>query len=134
MKKGFLTLLLSVSLIYAGFAQDDAFTADTKKLMKITSVSAFADIISQMGATVSSDKKEAFTKEANLTLDGLMDKMAAVYMEEFTHDEVKEILAFYTTPTGKKMAEKSMVISQKGITIGQAWGIELQGIASKYVE
>ena len=134
MKKGILTVFLSVSFLYTGFAQDDAFTADTKELMKITSVSAFADVISQMGAMVSSDKKEAFTEEANLTLDGIIDKFSVVYMEEFTHDEIKDLLAFYATPTGKKMAEKTMVLAQKGMAIGQAWGIELQGVASKYVE
>lgn len=134
MKKGILTLVLSVALFYTGFAQDDAFESDTKELMKITSIAAFSDVIDQMGAMVSADKKDAFTEEASLTLEGVIDKLAVIYMEEFTHDEVKDLLAFYATPTGKKMAEKTMILSQKGMGVGQTWGVELQGIAGKYVE
>ena len=78
------------------------------------------------------DKKEAFIKEINETFPELYTSMAKIYMEEFTHAEIKDLLAFYATPTGKKIADKSGVLSQKGMIAGQSWGMKIQALLGKY--
>ena len=45
--------------------------------------------------------KAAFKKEANGTLDKLYEQLADIYMEEFTQDEIQELVAFYKTDLGK---------------------------------
>ena len=106
--------------------------SEAVKLIELTSKSIFADLINQLGAGVPEANKEAFTTEANSTLTNLMNELAEVYMQEFTNEEIKEIIAFYETPTGKKSAEKAMPIMQKTMSIGQSWGMEIQQIAQKY--
>ncbi len=82
---------------------------------------------------VSAEKKEAYTKEANGTLVGLYNKMAKLYMAEFTQEEIKELVAFYHTDLGKKLAEKQLGLTQKAMAFGQAWGMEVQTIAQKHI-
>jgi len=113
--------------------ENPEFTADTVEFLKLTGASVgFDQAVMQIGAIVSAENKEAYAKEAATSVDGLYTKMAAMYMEEFTHDEIKELLKFYNSDLGKKMASKQMMLVQKGMSLGQNWGMELQQIAQKY--
>jgi uncharacterized protein len=115
-------------------AQDSSdFKNETIEFLKLTGAgTAFENAIAQIGAGVSEENKEAYTNEANGTLDGLYEKMAELYMEEFTQDEIKELVAFYNTDLGKKLAEKQLALTQKAMMFGQSWGMEVSGIAQKY--
>jgi hypothetical protein len=109
------------------------FKNETIEFIKMTGAgSAFESAIAQLGMMVSEENKEAYTKEANGTLVGLYDKMADLYMTEFTQPEIQELIAFYKTDLGKKLAEKQLKLTQRGMAFGQSWGIEVQGIAAKY--
>lgn len=110
----------------------DVYTADAENLVKIVSESAFTPVIDQFSGMVAEDKKEALIADIKATFPELYSAMAKIYMEEFTHSEIKEILAFYATPIGKKLAEKTGDLSKKGMIAGQAWGMKLQGIIQKY--
>lgn len=122
-------VLVSTSII----AQENtAFKQDTEKLVSIVSEPTFGSVIDQFKMMIPEEKKEAFSKDVKATLPNLYSSIASIYMEEFTHDEVKELLKFYDTPLGKKMAEKSIVLAQKGMMAGQQWGMELQNIVKKY--
>ncbi|MGZ0015640.1 DUF2059 domain-containing protein [Yeosuana sp. AK3] len=132
MKKIVLVCLFLVAV--ATQAQDNAdFKNETVEFLKITgAATAFENAIAQIGAGVSEANKEAYTKEAMGTLDGLYDKMADLYMAEFTQDEIRELVVFYNTSLGKKLAEKQVGLSQKAMMFGQSWGMEVSGIAQKY--
>lgn len=127
-----LFMLASVTLLQA---QEDSseFKNETIEFIKLTgATSAFDSAIEQIGTMVSTENKEAYTKEANNTLVGLYDKLADLYMAEFTQDEIKELVTFYNSDLGKKLAEKQLGLTQKAMMFGQSWGMEVQGIAAKY--
>jgi hypothetical protein len=42
-----------------------------------------------------------------------------VYVQEFTEDEIKQIVAFYKTPAGQKALDKSPLLAAKGMEIAQ---------------
>lgn len=115
-------------------AQEDAdFKAETIEFIKLTGATkAFDDAIDQIGAMVSQENKEAYKKEATATLDGLYDEMAVLYMDEFTKEEIQELVKFYKSEIGKKLASKQVSLAQKGMMMGQSWGMKVQGIAQKY--
>lgn len=127
-------LLLSLFFTVITYAQETSeFKKETIEFIKLTgSGAAFDDAISQIGAMVPEASKEAYKQEATATLDGLYEKLADLYMTEFTQDEIKELVAFYNTDLGKKLAEKQLSLTQKGMMLGQSWGMELQTIAQKY--
>lgn len=134
MKKLVLLCLFVLALTTQVQAQDNAaFKTDTVEFLKLTGTgAAFEKAIEQIGAMVSLENKEAYRKEATGTLDGLYEKMADLYMAEFTHDEVKELTAFYKSDLGTKLAEKQVMLTQKAMSLGQTWGMEVSGIAQKY--
>ena len=132
MKKILLVCMLMV--LVATQAQDNTdFKSETVEFLKITGAgAAFENAITQIGAGVSEENKEAYTQEANGTLIGLYDKMADLYMAEFSQDEIRELIAFYNTDLGKKLAEKQLGLTQKAMSFGQSWGMEVSAIAQKY--
>ncbi|WP_445954876.1 DUF2059 domain-containing protein [Yeosuana sp.] len=132
MKKVLLVCLLMVA--FSTQAQENTeFKTETIEFIKLTGAgAAFDNAIAQIGAMVSPENLEAYTKEANGTLDGLYDKMADLYMGEFTQDDIKQLVAFYSTDLGKKLAEKQLGLTQKAMMFGQNWGMEVQAIAQKY--
>ncbi len=132
MKKILLLCLFMVAL--ATQAQENTeFKAETIEFIKLTgAVKAFEKAIDQIGYNVPEAKKEAYNKEATGTLVGLYDKIAGLYMEEFTQGEIKELVAFYHSGLGKKLAEKQLGLTEKAMGLGQSWGMEVSQIAQKH--
>ncbi|MBL8794723.1 MAG: DUF2059 domain-containing protein [Planctomycetia bacterium] len=54
----------------------------------------------------------------HISYAAVKDDLIAIYVAEFTDPELKEITAFYRTPTGKKAVEKLPVMFQKGAELG----------------
>jgi len=133
MKKILLACLFIVAVAQTQAQDSSTFKNETIEFIKITgAAAAFENAIGQLGASVTMENREAYTKEANGTLDGLYSKMADLYMEEFTEDEIKELVVFYNTDLGKKLAEKQLSLTQKAMMFGQNWAMEVQTIAQKY--
>ena len=131
-------VLLALTLLFtvATQAQDNSvFKNETIEFIKITGAgTAFENAIDQIGTMVPEINKAAYINEANGTLDPLYSKMAELYMAEFTQDEIKELVAFYHTDLGKKLAAKQLSLTQKGMAFGQSWGMEVQAIAQKHLQ
>ncbi len=51
--------------------------------------------------------------------ESMKDDFAKMYMEKFTDDELRELIAFYKTPTGQKTAVLMPVLATQGAAIGQ---------------
>ncbi|RED48917.1 DUF2059 domain-containing protein [Seonamhaeicola aphaedonensis] len=132
MKKTILVFALIFTLFLQAQDSED-FKIETIEFIKLTgSGAAFENAIDQLGMMVSETNKEAYLKEAEATLGGIYNKIAELYMEEFTKEEIKELTAFYNTDLGKKLAEKQLGLAQKSMMAGQTWGMEVQAIAQKY--
>lgn len=56
------------------------------------------------------------------SIDELLDMIAPVYARHITLEELQDIIAFYESPAGKKLAEKTPLITQESMQIGQQWG------------
>ena len=54
----------------------------------------------------------------HMSWDALKEEFLALYMESFTEAELKEMTAFYRTPTGKKAIRLMPELVQKGAEIG----------------
>lgn len=67
----------------------------------------------------------AFVTEKYAAPGGALDRLVPVYAETFTHSEIKELLAFYNTPVGKKSVRCMSGLFLKGQRIGEAYAHEL---------
>jgi uncharacterized protein len=55
-------------------------------------------------------------------IDDLADAIAVIYARNFGVQELRDILAFYHTPTGEKLLEKMPAITQESLVAGQKFG------------
>jgi hypothetical protein len=58
-------------------------------------------------------------------LDELSGQMAAIYADTFTVAELHDIVAFYKSPTGAKLATKAGQMAKAGMEVGRAWGLKV---------
>jgi hypothetical protein len=133
MQKLFITLAFFFSTHFA-MAQDD-FKADVLKVIQQSGAAApMRSAKEQIMQNIPLTKRADFGKEFDATLPALYEKMTKVYMEVYTHEDVKQMLKFYDSPVGKKMAGSLDELTTKSMAAGEEWASELQGIMMKYMQ
>jgi uncharacterized protein len=95
-----------------------------------------------MPEAAAQEVKEVFSKwfAEEIKWEDLKPKVADVYVQQFTEQELKELYAFYQTPTGQKAIEKLPIVMQQGALIGREYAqnksqslqTKLKEIAEKY--
>ncbi len=123
MKKLFFISLLSLTFALGAVAQDKV--SDLKNLFELMNSEKMIDdmmnnmlpMLTQQASVEiqSDDDKEKFEKymefvmlEAkNLSKKVVNEEMVKIYDKHFTHEEIKDMIKFYKSPTGKKMLEKT---------------------------
>jgi hypothetical protein len=60
-----------------------------------------------------------------LNTDDLLYACIPVYDKYYTHDEIRQLIAFYETPLGRKVVEVTPPLTQETMAIGQKWGEKL---------
>jgi hypothetical protein len=73
--------------------------------------------------------RDIFMKWAESTMDWdkMAPRMADLYMQTFTEAEVRELIAFYKTPLGRKTLDQMPVLMEEGAKIGADLAKEHQG-------
>lgn len=74
-----------------------------------------------------------FEERANAQ-GGLIDRIVGIYHRQFTHSEVKELLAFNETPIGRKTLQVLPSIMSESMVAGQEWGSSLAPEVQKRVK
>ncbi|MCH4823751.1 DUF2059 domain-containing protein [Gramella lutea] len=131
-------ITFTLCLLFIGlssFGQEaNSIEAKAVKLIELTAGQQFEIMTEPIVEMVPEENREAFKKELAESRGGLYKKLASVYIENFTEQELDEILAFYATPIGEKMIKVTPELTKKGMEIGQAWGAELQPLMAKYLQ
>lgn len=134
MKKVIL-LFAFMAVTQVGFSQAKASKEDVLKVISRSGSGGMLNSVKkQVLAMIPEDKKAAFITEFDGIVAKVNDKTAAIYMEEYTADDIKAMLAFYESPVGKKMAEKSEIISTKANESMQDIQQEMQELMMKYAQ
>jgi uncharacterized protein len=63
-----------------------------------------------------------FLETAQKRVNELGDAIAVIYASNFTAAELRELIAFYHTPTGQKFLARQGVITQQSMAAGQELG------------
>jgi hypothetical protein len=71
--------------------------------------------------------KESLREVIGENADGLGVKMAIIYHELFTYEEILELIRFYETPIGKKWIGVMPAFYQKTMAAAEAWHEDLKG-------
>jgi uncharacterized protein len=131
-------LLFAASIAFVcnvGFAQDKPAKADVMKVIEKSGAQGqMSAAKKQILAMIPKDKQAAFVIEFDAIIAKSQEKTADIYMQEYTKDDVKAMLAFYESPIGKKMAEKSEKIAEKSQEAMMSLQEEIQSMMMKYLQ
>ena len=58
----------------------------------------------------------------NSRIEQFTDTVAQIYARNFTVDELRQIQAFYRSPTGQKLIDRTPAIAQESMALGQKVG------------
>ncbi|HEX3502451.1 MAG TPA: DUF2059 domain-containing protein [Xanthobacteraceae bacterium] len=68
-----------------------------------------------------------FNESAQKRVNELIDTIAVIYASNFTADELRDVIAFYRTPTGQKFLARQPTIAQQSMAAGQELGRAVMG-------
>lgn len=132
MKKMLFACLFLAFSLTAVSQETKSFEDKAIHLIRMTSGQQFNVMADPLVKMVPEANQEAFKNELKESMESLYSKMAVVYMETYTEEEIDKILEFYNTPVGKKMVSTTPEVTKKAMEIGQVWGMELQPLLTKY--
>jgi uncharacterized protein len=134
MKKLILTFAF-VAVAQFGFAQEDAaFKADVMKVVQKSSGSQIEAAKKQILGMIPEAKQASFLIEFDGIIAKANEGTAKIYMEEYTKEDIKAMLAFYNSPVGKKMEEKAESITAKTQESMMSLQGEVQELIGKYMQ
>ncbi len=132
MKKFVVVISVLILSLSSAFGQgDNQYKATLKKMLEAGgSEESFKVVIKQMFDMLKQQKTDVpesvwsdFEKEFSKTsMDDLVDMLIPVYQKHMTTADLEKIIEFYQTPVGKKYAEKTPLIMQESMQVGQQWG------------
>lgn len=135
MKRIILSIAAVTMFVVSANAQiSDSYKANVKKMLHLAgSEATFSASIKQMfimfkqqQTNVPEEVWTEFEKEFTQTsMDELVEMLIPVYHNHLTEADVKKMIEFYETPVGKKFAEKTPLITQESMQVGQQWGLKL---------
>lgn len=65
---------------------------------------------------------DRFLAEARERRGELVDSLVPIYTRTFTIDDLRAIVAFYDSPTGRRLLETQPALMREATALGQAWG------------
>jgi hypothetical protein len=129
------TITTSAPSVAVDAPVDEAFKIDVLKVIERSGTAGqIAGAKKQILSMIPEDKQAAFLVEFEAMVSKIYDASAKIYMEEYNKEDIKAMLAFYESPVGKKMAEKSEAImskSQESMTSVQG---DMQALVAKYMQ
>ncbi len=137
-------LLIVIALTLIGTlgvsAQPDAYRASVEKLLLLTGQHEIVDQMFQQVQQIQAQQLQAMDippekmKQAEKYIAKIMDVVReemswermkedfiSLYMSVYTEQEIRELIAFYESPIGRKVTEKMPVLMQQSIQISQKY-------------
>jgi hypothetical protein len=134
MKLSILTVLLALITTLSFGQVNDTYKSTLQKMMQVsgseatfkTALDQMISIFKQQQLNVPSEIWNEFAAEMNKDAIGkLVELILPAYQKHLTEADLRQLIAFYETPVGKKFAEKTPLITQETMVAGQEWGRQI---------
>ena len=125
MKKPIIILALIVTF-FTSHSQNESYKDVLLEYMEVQgSLDSFNNSIDQMsqmmGGQIEADKLKPIMDEMFLSL---VDALVPVYKNHLSIQDLKDGIEMYKTPIGKKIAQKTPLITQEAMNVSMQWGME----------
>lgn len=132
MKKIFFTIIILTGFCNISNAQE-SYEESLARMMEVSgaqnsykaSINQMIIMYKQQKPNVPEEIWTEFENEMQLSLEELEARLVPVYKKYLTQEDLKQIIAFYESSAGKKLAENTPYIMRESMVIGQKWGEEL---------
>jgi len=133
-----ISTILAFSLPILAFGADETARPDVDELLTISRVQKMSDSVmdqvkgamegmaKQASASASATGKQKKMQDdmfdfikSEMSWDKMKVQYAKMYAEVFTPQEIKDLIAFYKTPTGQMFLDKQPLLVQKSMAMGQ---------------
>ncbi|MDD3036541.1 DUF2059 domain-containing protein [Bacteroides sp.] len=141
MRKGLFLAVLGMIMLFATatsvYAQSDDNKEYRDTLEKMMSLSGSLEITKTMVPQMISMMKQSSPGTADAFWDDfaakwktkfadrMVELYVPIYQKYLTIDDLKDLIAFYETPIGKKLAEATPKMTMEGMQLGQKIGMEM---------
>jgi hypothetical protein len=121
-------MLLVITVLHAQTADSTALKKTARELLEMSGGGKLgARVLEQLTSTLKErlpNVPNEFWTELNKEIkpDDLVAAAIPVYTKHFTVKEMKDIMAFYKTPSGAKLVQAMPDITQDMMRVGQEWG------------
>lgn len=135
MKKSFTIIVFMLLFSTIAFGQaDEEYRITLKKMFEVSgSEGSYQIIINQMftmykqkysdvETEVWNDIEEEFHKTS---LDDITEMLVPVYSKYLTKEDLEELITFYQTEVGERLAKNTPSIMQEAMQVGQLWGMKI---------
>ena len=82
---------------------------------------------------------DIISEEVTATITGELEMgnfqalIVPIYAKYFSLEEVRQLLAFYQTPLGRKTVEVMPQLTQESMLVGQSWGLDIGPVIGQRV-
>lgn len=117
-------------LVSSPAAADDAASKEAT-IRRLIEVTRAAEMGAQMRDAMFAQFKHAFPTvpdamwdelAATLGTEELTELIVPIYEKHFALEDLQALLAFYESPTGRKLLSRMPAVMQESISAGNAWG------------
>lgn len=120
---------------HVGFSQEKASREDVNKVIERSGAAGqISAAKKQILGMIPQEKQAAFLVEFDVIMKKANEKTVDVYLQEYTKEDIKAMLAFYDSPVGKKMSQKAEVIATKSQEAMMGLQSEIQELVMKYMQ
>jgi len=129
MKKFPLVLLLTLCAAFSAYGQTKK--QDIAKLLDVMDVKAQAVqmidlMLPSMKGMAPGAPAEFWVKfKASIKMETFVELLIPIYDKHFSQDDIKNLIKFYESPTGKKFVKVSPAMTQDAFQASQKWGEKL---------
>lgn len=136
MKKNLILFVFTCLSAITSFAQqkDIEYKKAIQKMIVVSgsektykvAINQMIDMMSKQSPNMSAEfRTKMAAKFTQNSMGELVDRLVPVYKKHLTLSEINQMIAFYQSPIGKKFAEKTPLITQESMLVGQQWGMKI---------
>lgn len=97
----------------------------------------YIDALRQGGMEISpglsEDMQKTVARVMRRNYPNLVTRIVGLYDQHFSDEEIDQMITFWKSPIGRKVARLNPVLTERGMVIGQQWGMALQGELEKEI-
>jgi len=134
--KKFILFLSIFFTIFTTQSQNESYKEVLLDFMEAQgTLDTFNSTIDQMSEIMGNQIEEEKIKPLmDEMLSGLIDALVPVYQKHLSIQDLKDGIGMYQTPIGKKIAEKSPLISQETMGVSMQWGMQFSSKIQELME